>query len=120
MIEWILSTNPATIQGWIVVLTGVIGLAKWWIEHNDKTKWDRIREIVPQAHRLAQKASKLTETKKDDLFVEFVGKLLGKAVEASDVEAVKLLGSAEHQDYKLALAASDAIKSAEGNSEGGN
>lgn len=117
MLEWIAGIDQATIQGWLGVAMGALALWKWWRTTTDEAYWSKVRALIPDAHRLAERAAKLTPTPKDDLFIENLGKLLtavGIDLQAEHVGAVKLMGSAEHQDYQRVL------KSAEGNSEGGS
>lgn len=82
----------------------LIGIVKALRAQADKTRWEQIRAVIPDAHRLAQKVSKLTPTKKDDEFVRQAGRLLeafGVELRPDEVEAVKAMGAAEHQSYKL-------------------
>jgi hypothetical protein len=100
----LLNTDPAVIQGWAQVLVLLVGIVKALRAQSERSRWEKIRAVIPDAHRLAQKVSRLTPTRKDDEFVKQAGRLLemaGVVLKPSEVGAVKAMGEAEHQDYKL-------------------
>ncbi len=110
--EFLSKLNPEAMAAWLqvlVILVGVIAAlrAKWRDEvRTDKlSRWDFIKQAVPEAHGVVQKIAKMTKTKKDDEFVNVIDKLLAAAgyapVVHTEKEAVKALGTGYHQDYKL-------------------
>lgn len=96
--------DPAVIQGWLGVLAGLVALVGAYRHAQTESRWKRIRSLIPDAHRLAQRAARLTKTKKDDEFLRQLDRLL----EAFDIElrprereAARAMGAAEHQTFKM-------------------
>lgn len=99
------------IQGWVqlavVVIGGLMVLVKQWKtagEQAEVTRWARVLSMVKPAHRLAQKVAQSTHTAKDDEFLRQISRLLavvGIKLDDAEADAVRALGSAEHQDFKL-------------------
>ncbi|MCK4302816.1 MAG: hypothetical protein KAY24_01105 [Candidatus Eisenbacteria sp.] len=92
----------------IIALVGVIGhLRSQWraeVETGKKSRWDFIRDSIPEIHGVVQRIAKHTRTKKDDEFVAAMSRILkafGFApVSLDETEAVKALGSGYHQEAK--------------------
>lgn len=102
--EWLMSLDPATVQGWLGVAMALAALIGMYRQSTGKTRWERILSIVQPAHRLAQKAAALTRTQKDDEFLRIAARLLGAfgiKLDEAERETLRALGSAEHQTYKL-------------------
>ena len=111
--EFIKSLDPQALAAWIQLLVIVVGLiGALYTKYQDQVKadklsrWDFIKQAVPEVHGVVQRLAKLTKTKKDDSFVDVMDKLLtsmGLApVQHNEKEAVKALGTGYHQEYKLA------------------
>lgn len=99
--------NAADVQGWFYILASIIGLVVFIRDRmraGKKLKWDTIRDLVPNIHNVVQRIAKLTSTKKDDKFVELIGKglrMAGFELLPADEKAVKDLGIGHHQWWKL-------------------
>jgi len=104
MWERIAELDPATIQGWIAVVAGLIALVGAYRHSAETSRWAKIRGLIPDAHRLAQRVAAQTRTKKDDEFLRQLERLLGAfGIELTrpEAEAARAMGSAEHQTFKL-------------------
>ena len=114
--EFLKSLDPKVIAAWLQLLAIAIGLfamlrAKWReeVEAKKLSRWDFIKEAVPEVHGVVQRMAKLSKTKKDDEFVAIMDKLLDVMgllpVQSQEKEAVKALGAGYHQEFKLLRAA---------------
>lgn len=115
--------TSAEIKGWLEVVGILIGIFIWIYQNREKTRWEILKGLVQPAHRLTQKASKLTKTPKDDLFLEKLVKLaesFGVKVRLSEAKTLKALGSAEHQTYMLIRDGEEADPTDEAFAEGFN
>lgn len=104
MLEWISELDPETIAGWIAVASALMAIVAKYRADERQNRWARIRGIIPDAHRLAERVAAHTRAKKDDEFVRQARKLLeafGVDLTPEEEVAVRALGSAEHQSYKL-------------------
>lgn len=112
MLDKIMGLDPQVVQGWIAVVALLIGLVQAWRQSKETSRWAKIRALVPDAHRLAQRAASLTKTAKDDEFIRQLGRLLkawGVELHPDELDAVRAMGSAEHQSFKLLRAAAEGV-----------
>jgi hypothetical protein len=85
----------------------VIGLLKVWKKTEQKDRWAFIKAHIPEIHGKVQKVAEATKfSQKDNEFVALMGKAL-KAfgyleIQEQEVDAVKVLGSGYHQEFKIA------------------
>ena len=99
------------VGAWLTVLLLLVGLWKDYQSKRNMEKWALIKSMVPEAHNVAQKIAALTPTKKDEKFLEVIGRALeafGFVLLPSEEKAVKELGEGYHQEYKLDRSAVDA------------
>ena len=109
--------SAETIKSIIQVLTLAAPLfaAAWRFHKSENSKdkaarWKFFKDHVPDAHMLAKNIAEGTKTKTDDEFIrrlEELAKAFGYEIEPHEIPALKALGSAEEQGFKLAVALSD-------------
>ena len=112
--EWLKSIDPIQVQAWIALLVVIVGLVEAalrkrkeaaLLDEKDKRKfyWDAMRDLAPKAMHVVRRGVRLTKSEKGDQFLEVMERLaraVGIGILEEDHDAIKDLGTAEHEKLK--------------------